>query len=184
MELKKCKDPKIINDVKERISWIVSICPLEEEFASNSDLSVFSVCTGYNFRSLPSIFVNVILVKWPDVIYMSFQDKQLKSDSAKHIDAEILANHKKKERDAAKQGKRPFYLKKCNASFHLSFPSLPMQPLPWFWMWEMQFLWILSVFVSSVIREAKVENGAQNIKCISSTWGLVASLDRLLTLCL
>ena len=59
---------------------------------------------------------------------MSCQDKQLKSDSAKHIDAEILANHKKKEREAAKQGKRPFYLKKCNASFHLSFPSLSMQP--------------------------------------------------------
>ncbi|KAK7349606.1 hypothetical protein VNO77_07097 [Canavalia gladiata] len=39
-------------------------------------------------------------------------DKQLKSGSAKHIDAEILAKHKKKEREAAKQGKRPFYLKK------------------------------------------------------------------------
>ncbi|KAK7304966.1 hypothetical protein VNO77_42862 [Canavalia gladiata] len=32
-------------------------------------------------------------------------DKQLKSGSAKHIDAELLAKHKKKEREAAKQGK-------------------------------------------------------------------------------
>ncbi|KAK7272452.1 hypothetical protein RJT34_29058 [Clitoria ternatea] len=60
-ELKKYKDPKRINEIEERISWI---------------------------------------------------DKQLKSGSAKQIDAEILARHKKKERAAAKQGKRPFYLKK------------------------------------------------------------------------
>ncbi|XP_061347482.1 uncharacterized protein LOC133292982 isoform X2 [Gastrolobium bilobum] len=43
---------------------------------------------------------------------ISWIDKQLKSGSAKQIDAEILAKHKKKEREAAKQGKRPFYLKK------------------------------------------------------------------------
>ncbi|XP_027336305.1 ribosomal RNA processing protein 36 homolog isoform X2 [Abrus precatorius] len=43
---------------------------------------------------------------------ISWIDKQLKSGSAKNIDAEILAKHKKKEREAAKQGKRPFYLKK------------------------------------------------------------------------
>ncbi|KAJ7952372.1 ribosomal RNA processing protein 36-like [Quillaja saponaria] len=60
-KLKKCKDPKIINEVEERISWI---------------------------------------------------DKQLKSDTTKRADADILAKHKKKEREAAKQGKRPFYMKK------------------------------------------------------------------------
>ncbi|KAK7260293.1 hypothetical protein RIF29_26225 [Crotalaria pallida] len=43
---------------------------------------------------------------------ISWIDKQLKPGSAKHIDAKILANHKKKEREAAKQGKRPFYIKK------------------------------------------------------------------------
>jgi len=47
---------------------------------------------------------------------MSFQDKQLKSDSTKNIETQILAKHKKKEREAAKQGKRPFYLKKCKSS--------------------------------------------------------------------
>ncbi|KAK7390085.1 hypothetical protein VNO78_25384 [Psophocarpus tetragonolobus] len=60
-ELKKLKDPKRVNEIEERVSWI---------------------------------------------------DKQLKSDSAKHIDAKILTKHKRKEREAAKQGKRPFYLKK------------------------------------------------------------------------
>ncbi|KAI4346888.1 hypothetical protein L6164_007751 [Bauhinia variegata] len=60
-KLKKSKDPNIINEAKERISWI---------------------------------------------------DKQLKSDSSKRIDAEILAQHKKTEREASKQGKRPFYIKK------------------------------------------------------------------------
>ncbi|XWS61829.1 hypothetical protein CRYUN_Cryun07bG0158800 [Craigia yunnanensis] len=43
--------------------------------------------------------------------HISWIDKQLKFESAKHTDAGILAEHKKKEREAAKQGKRPFYLK-------------------------------------------------------------------------
>ncbi|KAK7354803.1 hypothetical protein VNO80_20298 [Phaseolus coccineus] len=43
---------------------------------------------------------------------ISWIDKQMKSDSVKNIDTEILPKHKKKEREAAKQGKRPFYLKK------------------------------------------------------------------------
>ncbi|KAF7137713.1 hypothetical protein RHSIM_Rhsim07G0094600 [Rhododendron simsii] len=38
-------------------------------------------------------------------------DKQLKSAS-KRTEREILSEHKKRERQAAKQGKRPFYLKK------------------------------------------------------------------------
>lgn len=51
---------------------------------------------------------------------MSFQDKQLKSDSAKRTEAEILAAHKKKEREAAKQGKQPFFIKKCIVPLYLS----------------------------------------------------------------
>ncbi|XP_016459513.1 uncharacterized protein LOC107783063 [Nicotiana tabacum] len=39
-------------------------------------------------------------------------DKQLKSAGLKHTEREILAEHKKKEREAAKQGKQPYYLKK------------------------------------------------------------------------
>ncbi|XP_057455310.1 uncharacterized protein LOC130746634 [Lotus japonicus] len=45
---------------------------------------------------------------------LSWVDKQLKSGSAKNIDAEILAKHKKKEREAAKHGKRPYYIKKSD----------------------------------------------------------------------
>ncbi|XP_004141535.1 ribosomal RNA processing protein 36 homolog [Cucumis sativus] len=43
---------------------------------------------------------------------LSWIDKQFKSDSTKRVDAAILAKHKKKEREAAKHGKKPFYLKK------------------------------------------------------------------------
>ncbi|KEH26813.1 ribosomal RNA processing protein 36 homolog [Medicago truncatula] len=43
---------------------------------------------------------------------VSWIDKQLKPDSARNIEAEILARHKKKQREAAKEGRRPFYLKK------------------------------------------------------------------------
>ncbi|KAL9314826.1 hypothetical protein ACSQ67_020278 [Phaseolus vulgaris] len=50
---------------------------------------------------------------------ISWIDKQMKSDSMKNIDTEILAKHKKKEREAAKQGKSPFYLKKyADTLFH------------------------------------------------------------------
>ncbi|KAJ4700740.1 Ribosomal RNA processing protein 36-like [Melia azedarach] len=42
---------------------------------------------------------------------ISWIDKQLKFESTKSTDAAILAEHKKKEREAAKHGKRPFYLK-------------------------------------------------------------------------
>ncbi|XP_027085622.1 uncharacterized protein [Coffea arabica] len=40
------------------------------------------------------------------------EDKQLKSAVSRRTDREILAEHKKKEREAAKQGKKPYYLKK------------------------------------------------------------------------
>ncbi|KAJ8449309.1 hypothetical protein Cgig2_002441 [Carnegiea gigantea] len=50
--------------------------------------------------------------RFREVVQVPKKEKQLKSDSAKHRDAQILADHKKKEREAAKQGKRPFYLKK------------------------------------------------------------------------
>ncbi|XP_015896291.2 uncharacterized protein LOC107430024 [Ziziphus jujuba] len=43
---------------------------------------------------------------------LSWIDKQLKYKSVKHTDAKILAEHKKNEKEAAKQGKQPFYLKK------------------------------------------------------------------------
>lgn len=43
---------------------------------------------------------------------ISWINKQLKSDSTKHRDNAILAEHKKKEREAVKHGKKPFYLKK------------------------------------------------------------------------
>ncbi|KAK9203657.1 hypothetical protein WN943_013913 [Citrus x changshan-huyou] len=43
---------------------------------------------------------------------ISWIDKQLRFESTKSTDAAILAEHKKKEREATKHGKRPFYLKK------------------------------------------------------------------------
>ncbi|ONH91588.1 hypothetical protein PRUPE_8G125000 [Prunus persica] len=70
-QVKKSKDPEVIEELKKRISWII-------------------------------IFFIVV----------SFQDKQLKSESAKRTVAAILAEHKQKERKAAKQGKQPFFLKK------------------------------------------------------------------------
>ncbi|KAI3453657.1 hypothetical protein Pfo_010320 [Paulownia fortunei] len=39
-------------------------------------------------------------------------DRELKSAATKHTEKDILAEHKKKEREAAKKGKQPYYLKK------------------------------------------------------------------------
>ncbi|AQK89034.1 Putative DUF947 domain containing family protein [Zea mays] len=39
-------------------------------------------------------------------------DKQLKSHPPKNVESEILCEHIKKERETAKAGKRPYYLKK------------------------------------------------------------------------
>ncbi|KAH6809717.1 rRNA biogenesis RRP36-like protein [Perilla frutescens var. frutescens] len=43
---------------------------------------------------------------------MSQIDKELKSAATKRTEKDILAEHKKKEREAAKKGKQPYYLKK------------------------------------------------------------------------
>ncbi|KAL3499409.1 hypothetical protein ACH5RR_038502 [Cinchona calisaya] len=43
---------------------------------------------------------------------ISWIDKELKSAAPRRTDQEILSEHKKKEREAAKQGKQPYYLKK------------------------------------------------------------------------
>ena len=63
---------------------------------------------------------------------LSCQDKQLKTGSVKQIDSKILAEHKKKEREAAKQGKQPFYLKKCNVSSLLNVSSICGLLAPYF----------------------------------------------------
>ncbi|XP_010940889.1 uncharacterized protein [Elaeis guineensis] len=44
--------------------------------------------------------------------HISWIDKQLKSGPQKTAESEILSDHIKKEREAAKRGKRPYYLKK------------------------------------------------------------------------
>jgi hypothetical protein len=51
----------------------------------------------------------------------------LKSHPQKNTEAEILREHIRKEREAAKAGKRPYYLKKCvflnpSSSFPCSLP--------------------------------------------------------------
>ncbi|CAN0907522.1 rRNA biogenesis protein rrp36 [Linum grandiflorum] len=45
---------------------------------------------------------------------MAWIDKQLKFDTSKQVESSILIEHKKKEREAAKHGKQPFYLKKSD----------------------------------------------------------------------
>ncbi|WOL19162.1 hypothetical protein Cni_G27959 [Canna indica] len=44
--------------------------------------------------------------------HISWIDKQMKSIPKKSAESEILSEHKKKEREAAKKGKQPYYLKK------------------------------------------------------------------------
>uniref|UniRef100_A0A804N4Y6 Coatomer subunit epsilon-1 n=1 Tax=Zea mays TaxID=4577 RepID=A0A804N4Y6_MAIZE len=51
----------------------------------------------------------------PEAAMHLSKDKQLKSHPPKNVESEILREHIKKEREAAKAGKRPYYLKKYRA---------------------------------------------------------------------
>ena len=73
-----------------------------------------------------------VLVHFIYFFSLSCQDKQLKTGSVKQIDSKILAEHKKKEREAAKQGKQPFYLKKCNVSSLFPHPTPNSLSMPVF----------------------------------------------------
>ncbi len=75
-----------------------------------------------NFVFSLEILVHLNIYFLP-VGYLSFQDKQLKSESGQRTGSAILAEHKKKEREAAKKGKQPFYLSKSTVillHLHLS----------------------------------------------------------------
>lgn len=111
-QLKKAKDPKVISELKNHISWIVSVHLFKRNYYTVHLIliMVFYMVSGY-IEAFLSTF-------WHRITY---QENQLKFESAKHADAGILAEHKKKEREAAKQGKRPFYLKQCNV-MNLSLP--------------------------------------------------------------
>ncbi|THU74948.1 hypothetical protein C4D60_Mb04t38770 [Musa balbisiana] len=50
--------------------------------------------------------------RFREVIQAPKKDKQIKSGPRKCAESEILSEHIKKEREAAKRGKRPYYLKK------------------------------------------------------------------------
>ncbi|XP_059462966.1 uncharacterized protein LOC132191867 [Corylus avellana] len=94
-KLDKSKDPDAVSRFKSSISWMRGNLPAEKEKLRKQ------------LRKLND----------PEVIgelknRLSWIDKQLKSESSRQTEAAILAEHKKKEREAAKKGKQPFYLSK------------------------------------------------------------------------
>lgn len=106
--------------------WPKSYCRTKEpDFLDCKWLPYWEKMSGQlgrlTFYTPISLFLRV-LVHFIHFFSMSCQDKQLKTGSVKQIDSKILAEHKKKERVAAKQGKEPFYLKKCNIFISLPLP--------------------------------------------------------------
>lgn len=94
-KLEKSQDPEAVNRFKSSISWMRGNLPAERE----------------------KLRKKLAKSKDPEVItelksHLSWIDKQLKSESSKRTEDAILAEHKKKEREAAKKGKQPFYLSK------------------------------------------------------------------------
>ncbi|KAG2677384.1 hypothetical protein I3843_12G097400 [Carya illinoinensis] len=94
-KLDKSKDPDAISRFQNSISWMRGNLPAERE----------------KLRKQLAKSNN------PEVIgelksHINWIEKQLKSESGQRTDAAILAEHKKKEREAAKKGKQPFYLSK------------------------------------------------------------------------
>ncbi|XP_042953034.1 ribosomal RNA processing protein 36 homolog isoform X3 [Carya illinoinensis] len=85
-KLDKSKDPDAISRFQNSISWM----KLRKQLAKSNNPEVIGELKSH--------------INWIE--------KQLKSESGQRTDAAILAEHKKKEREAAKKGKQPFYLSK------------------------------------------------------------------------
>jgi len=94
-KLSKSKDPIAANRFEHSITWMRGNLPAERE----------------------KLRKQLAKSNEPEIVgelkkHISWIDKQLKSESSQHTDSAILAEHKKKEREAAKKGKQPFYLSK------------------------------------------------------------------------
>uniref|UniRef100_A0A2N9FI90 rRNA biogenesis protein RRP36 n=1 Tax=Fagus sylvatica TaxID=28930 RepID=A0A2N9FI90_FAGSY len=94
-KLDKSNDPYAINRFKHSVTWMRGNLPAEREtlrkqLAKSNDPEI-----------IDELKKNI-----------SWIDKQLKSESGQRTGSAILAEHKKKEREAAKKGKQPFYLSK------------------------------------------------------------------------
>lgn len=103
---RKSKNPEEISELKDQLSWIVSLF----------------------YKEIHFIILWLVLNR-----VTSDQDKQMKSNSSTQKGAAILAKHKQKEREAAKQGKKPFYIKKCMYLF--------LSPLSFYY--SCYFQWII-----------------------------------------
>lgn len=75
------------------------------------------------------------------------QDKQLRSHPKKNVESEILREHIKKEREATKTGKRPYYLKKC---WFLNPISSPPPPPHYVFTYSAIVLMLTSIFLDQL----------------------------------
>ncbi|AQK84215.1 Putative AP2/EREBP transcription factor superfamily protein [Zea mays] len=103
-------NPSILCDFLTRsydIGGVISVMAL-------SGLFILMTQHGLEYRK----FYEKLYALLTPVVFMAkhrsvfLQDKQLKSHPPKNVESEILCEHIKKEREAAKAGKRPYYLKK------------------------------------------------------------------------
>jgi ribosomal RNA-processing protein 36 len=65
-------------------------------------------------------------------------ESQQKTREAKEKRLAVMSEHKKKEKELVKQGKQPFFLKKCMCTCmfnYLVFPLTPLQPSKRNWSW-------------------------------------------------
>lgn len=95
-QLKKTKNPEEVDELKNRLSYVVS-----GPFYGSLLLS------SYCQDSLIICFLAFFCLCLPQEKWMKYEPSTNNKGRA------ILTEHKKKEREAAKEGKKPYYLKKC-----------------------------------------------------------------------
>lgn len=106
MMIKKSRDPKAKEDLQKNIAWIVSCFHFHVSSRQSLLWNVFSIILPFSLNSR--------LVQRITFFFPIFQDNKIKSApaSSKNLETRILSEHKKIEREAARKGKMPFYLKK------------------------------------------------------------------------
>lgn len=118
-------------------------------------------------------------INWSVLICLALhiQDKQLQSAQQKKVGSRVLSEHIKKEKEAAKQGKRPYYLKKCLLAHTLTYYFIS-------WLWlsmnmkaflflhcckHLQFhLMVFHVLVAAEIRHGELVKKYEGLKVWTS----------------
>ncbi|KAL0654160.1 hypothetical protein Bca4012_096851 [Brassica carinata] len=156
-KLKKTKNPEDVEELKDQLTYVVSgplfFCPSSCPAAGQSLIVCFFGC------AIP-------------------QEKLLKYDPSTNSKGKsILTEHKKKEREAAKMGKKPYYLKQC--MFFVFYSKTPEFALKTFSSFEFLFANSLLIrFLLSYAAEIRKQELIEKYNSLKESGKLSSFLDK------